>query len=248
LLIAGCGQSESGSGADAPAEASTESSSGDDALLQELLASLDSARLVDADVGDAPGDFITTGSWLHITIDSDEGLEGARSYWDALLVAGAYRDAAEDASLPRLAGVTIGDARNPPTSAVVEGSNLPSMDSMLGRTLEEIDRAAASIGLARVAAEFPIVDFPGVALVYRTDDPEKFVLEHRYPAEELLGDLTAYAGTFVEIVDPTGAPVLASGFVARTGQGVGWVDPRFNLAPRGSQIPNLLESFEDSER
>jgi hypothetical protein len=228
---------------------SAEEASAANAVLAQLRAGLDDSPVLDAKLGATPTGFKDRPSltWLYILLPEDATSDDVRAYWSALLLAGAYQDEASAQGAARLAGFSVlrlsddgsvtdasGDSSvidDPPSHAHTKLSDVQIRNS--------VNAALAHIGLVPVTTTFETPGSLAPVVVAETGDPAGFVKEHRYPAPDVFGDLGSYVGTYIEVVDTEGSPVLMSGHSPGTGQGVGWVRP--DLDPGG----NLLQPDTD---
>jgi hypothetical protein len=214
-------------------------------LLRQIIAGLPRSQLSELAITSPPEDFEPQdATWLDITVSASNQADGARGFWQALLVVGAFRDESAGRGLPYVAGKSI-TVKAPDGSVLDGGQSL--IDQPLGHDvrpptdadLTTILRSAASrakVQLRNVSFAHPL-GRTAVELYVTTGDPAGFVLHRQTKLDELVGSLDAHQrpqaeGAYLEVRDSSGRLVTISAYSVRTGEGLGWTEPALqNAAP-----------------
>ncbi len=161
-------------------------------------------------------------SWLQFSIPTGRGPGTIKAQWMAFLVAGSFRDeSAQSTALPAVGGAIlrgygaqlIGGSDHPPITVTAPIDQIiASRLTAIGLTSTSITDAKPELGVA------PIV-------ITQTSDPASFVAAHPEPWGEVFGDLNTYEGTYLEVDDTTGSPVIVGAYASRAAHGVEWVRP-----------------------
>jgi len=208
------------------------------ALLHELMVGFPRSQLSQIAIVSPPEDFEPQDAgWLQIDVSASNQADGVRGFWQALMVAGAFRDESANRRLPYVAGKSI-TVKTPDGSVLDEGSSL--IEQPLGHAVAPASDANLT-GMLRAAAirakvKFEGVSFahplgrPAVELVVTTNDPSGFVQDRPAKLSQLLGSLYDPAhpqteGAYVEVRDSSGGVVTISAFSVRTGEGLGYTKP-----------------------
>lgn len=232
----GCGQARSGvtskqvrhSGSTSPSVTAPNQPSQD--LIQSIIDGLGKPGFTAVNVGSPPGDtgLPQSDQWITINVPSLAQASDLLDQWKAQLLAGDYRQESPAYGLADDDGVSIvADDKNPGGSTMVidtpRGIAIPDRSDAEINAL--IQAGASSLGLKVVSTDVlrPFKAAPVVVL--STDDPVAFV--KGAPSIETLfqGSLSGFEGTFVEVLDSSGSPVLINTWATRTGEGSVWIRP-----------------------
>jgi hypothetical protein len=157
----------------------------------------------------------------------------ARFDWQAGIVAQAFYDQSKARHLPHVVfwmnTVEHGSSR---LGDYVSGriQRHPPGEATILRRLKALQLTPVSIGRVR---------FPwGVAYAVRaeTSQPKAFVAAHYYPEGAVWGDTARCSGTYLEVDNPQGRPILISA-QSPTGGGLGWVLPSLRRPAQTPAIP-----------
>jgi hypothetical protein len=222
------------------------------ALLREVLAGLSNSQLSEIAFVSPPEDFEPQdATWLQFDVSAASQPEGVRGFWQALLVAGAFRDESANRRLPYVAGKTI-TVRGPDGSVLDEGQSL--IEQPLGHdvtpasdaTLTGILRSGATRAKVRVRG----ISFAhplgraGAEVVVTTADANAFVRNRQTKLLDLLGPLYDPAhpqadGVYLEVLDSSGNVVTISAYSVRTGEGLGYTRPELQAIRPTSSFGGL---------
>jgi hypothetical protein len=207
-------------------------------LLREVIARLPRSQLSALSITTPPEDFEPPdASWLAIDVAATSPAEDVRGFWQALLVAGTFRDASAARGLPYVAGKSI-TVRGPDGSVMDEGSSL--IDQPLGHAIETtsdiglvgvLQAAAGRAGVTYNRASFAhLLGRSAVEVLVTTQDPVGFVRNRPIKLSQLVGGLENEAspqaeGAYVEVRDTLGRLVTLSAYSIRTGEGLGYTNP-----------------------
>ncbi len=227
------------------AQAVTERVSGGTAAEQQLLTSIlsgmDSDQFLSASIGSAPAGTGQDGPWLYFTTPAgaQRGADIVKPAWEAMLVAGAYRDRSTDAGLPANIGFSIRSVMPDGSSADLAGG-----DSILGPQMSTPATAyTADQIVQKISAHFPThqlvinsISFVrpnqlAPVVVATTSDPQAFI-NSDYDLKSIFGDVNSYEGVYVQVNDEQGNPVIVLGIAPRIGEVTRWIRP--NLDTHGS--------------
>jgi hypothetical protein len=201
-------------------------------LLADLVARLPATTPVTSiEISAPPADIVTDGTWLTAHIPSASGSDATYALWQVSLVAGALREALKANQLPDVTNVSIIDGAGNYVGDTGIG-NVVQGQSFSGSTAtDQITEAAARAGLKVQSITFFNVLQPAPAVVLVTTDPKSAVENSHDLLNDITGATSTYEGSFVEILDGNGKPVLMSGRSQRTGNTVRWVRPDLDPFP-----------------
>ena len=231
VVAVGCGQaSGQGSGprhrgAAAPGTMVSGGTASQQSAVESILTGLGSNNQISEIkiTASGPSDFATSSdSWVDFTIPTGRGPETIRAQWMAFLVAGAFRDmSAQSSTLPPVGGVIL-DGYG---AQIIGGSDHPAI-TVTAPNDQTIDSNLQAIGLSPVSISHAQPD-SGIApiVIAQTSDPASFVAKHPNPWADVFGDVNLYEGTYLEVDDPQGQPVLIGAYASRAAHGVSWIRP-----------------------
>ncbi|MDQ3823307.1 MAG: hypothetical protein M3321_08710 [Actinomycetota bacterium] len=209
-----------------------------EALLRDVLRGIPRSQLRTVAIVNPPEEFEPAdATWLEFGVAADDSVENVRGFWQALLVAGIFRDESAKRGLPFVAGKTItvvaqdGTVRDEAAS-VIDQPLTHEIEAVSDARMHDLVRA----GAARAGVLGPEVAFTrpfgrtGVEIVVRTPDAPGFIRSRGQKLVELLGSLVnretpRAEGAYLEVRDVAGRFVTVSAYSVRTGEGVGYSDP-----------------------
>lgn len=208
------------------------------ALLREILAGFSQSQLSQISFVSPPEDFEPQdATWLQFDVSASDQPNSVRGFWQALMVAGAFRDESAVRRLPYVAGKTI-TVRAPDGTVLDEGSSLieqplghnvtPASDASL-RTMLQSAATRAKVRVRGISFAHPL-GRPGAEVTVTTTDANAFIRNRQTKLRDLLGALYDPArpqadGVYLEVLDSAGQVVTSSGYSVRTGEGVGYTRP-----------------------
>lgn len=241
--LAGCGQAAQQSAVNSTDAPGTQQSTSppifggtpqQDQTLQQVFQGLGAkpTPITELDIGSPPEQFNAAPSdeWLAIAIPAGDSHQNQFAEWQAGVVAGAFRDLSQAQSLPPIAGYTI-----PDQSSIIVSAGASVLSSP--PSVDEISSRLQSMGL-QVDSISALHPDSGVAYVVNAtaSDPASFVGKFGADAaSQAFGDLSQYEGTFLEVDDQSGAPILITWQATRVQQGAGWITPSLESGDGGCQ-------------
>ena len=192
------------------------------------------------------------GAWRVLVGDRRIGdVSGGKrpGFWQALLIAGTFRDTSASRGLPLVSGKTItvfdpdGNVLDGGVSAIAQPTEHRIETLTQEQVREIVQRSTTQAGVTAEALAFArLLRRLGVEMVVRTDDPAGFFRNRPLKLSELLGELVGHErptveGTYVEVRDRGGRFVTASAYTVRTGEGVGYSSPRFESGTGSGTSP-----------
>ena len=182
----------------------------------------------------------------YITVAApSRGPAAQRPVWEALLVAGALRDALDRVGEEPLYDVVI-DLRLPDGGVVANaGGGLgvaerqpPSPHASPQAVADEIRARASALELSVKSIEFAGVERTAPAVTAETAMDPRDVVKRFYgrALAAVFGPWLAYEGVHLRIDDGGGEPILVSGAASRAAVGMVWVRPELDhrLRPKTS--------------
>jgi len=221
------------------------------ALLREVLAGLPRSQLSDLSITPSEDFEPQDASWVVLDVAASTSAEDVRGFWQALLVAGLFRDESEVRGLPYVAGKTI-TVRRPDGSIIDEGSSL--IDQPLGHaiqaptdaSLEKDLRAAATRASVtyKEASYAHLLGHPAVEVSVTARNAIDFVRNRPMKLAQLVGAVEYHEhpraeGAYVEVYDTSGRLVTLSAYSVRAGEGLGYTSPELQsvaTSPLGSLL------------
>lgn len=205
-------------------------------LLRAIVREVPGPMIKSVAVGAPPAGFDFSGAWLSITVEARDGAASVRAQWQALVVAGLFRDLSASRGLPAVTGKTI--TAVDPAGAILDGPattpldspplDVPSTTTAALATAASRGAARAGLAVASIRVARPVGQ-PVIELTVEADDPALFTRSRNAALHSLLRELYGRAeGTYVEVVDRGGNAVLLSAFATRLGEGVGWTQPAYD--------------------
>jgi hypothetical protein len=213
-------------------------SAAQEALLQEIMTGLGSTQIQTVELGQSeepPPDHLDA-RFIRMTIRAADRAHAVKGYWQALLLAGAFRDLGYQAGLPPLYR-TVAKVRYPDGDEEDLGSSVigqPFVHDIALLTEDELTRevarAAAGLELKITSISFVQPHNRGIMIQARTDDARDYAINANRIRGQLFERLVAHTrplveGTYLEVRDASNELVEASGYSVRTGGGVGWLRP-----------------------
>ncbi|HEX6699621.1 MAG TPA: hypothetical protein VF101_02730 [Gaiellaceae bacterium] len=210
------------------------------ALLREILRGIPRSQIKEVALTTPPEDFEPAdAAWIAFEVAASDQAETVRGFWQALVVAGLFRDESASRGLPFVAGKTI-TVRAPDGSVLDEGQSLidqptshavPSTPEAQVSKLIANGSASARVAVARVSFGHPLGQV-GVEATVTTAEPSAFVGERQLRLGQLLAgclkpDQAVAEGFYIEVRDRSGKLVTTSAYSVRTGEGVGFTDPSY---------------------
>jgi hypothetical protein len=215
--------------------------------VRAALAALPDTLISSVEIGGPPEGFSAPAegshSWFTFHVRSPDLAVAARGSWETMVVAGAYLAQETSLHLPSIAGRTV-VIEHPDGTSEDGGSTIISPPADASAVADE---PSASVGAALAATirkgGGQIVDIElfrpyrvAAIVTLRSKDPADFVrtFDARISATfDALEKLSApkVEGVFIQVEDPGGAVVAATGYSTRLVQGTGWILP--DLHPRG---------------
>jgi hypothetical protein len=210
------------------------------ALLREILRGIPRSQIKDVALTSPPEEFEpANAAWIAFDVVASDQAETVRGFWQALLIAGLFRDESASRGLPFVAGKTI-TVRGPDGSVRDEGQSLidqPTSHAVLSTPEAQVSKliasgaASARVAVARVSFGHPLGRV-GVEAMVTTAEPTRFVRDRQLRLGELLAGFLkpnqpVADGVYVEVRDRAGKLVTTSAYSVRTGEGVGFTDPSF---------------------
>ncbi|HEX5556369.1 MAG TPA: hypothetical protein VFX13_01990 [Gaiellales bacterium] len=222
-------------------------------LLQEILGRVDSRLFTQVELTPPPAGYdqfpATDGTWIDFTTaaggPSGSGPDALIASWEAMIVAGAYRDLSAAACVPASVGLSTSFVRADGTPADISGGDgvlgpVPSSDPA-DYTEREITQTVESnigqVGLHLDSIRFIEPNHLVPIVVATTQDPAGFV-KHDYSLQSLFGDVSRYEGLCVEVLDTNGAPVEVVGVSNRIDQATRWIRPGLSSPSAGDAYPS----------
>ena len=219
------------------------------ALLGSILRGATGAQVASARLGRSPGTYRVPGTWIYLTVRARDQLRGVHAFWQGLLVAGLFRDLSARRGLPRVVGKTMtltlpGGRRDDGGTTPLDPAGLHKVLQTPVGTIEQLLRQGAFNADVTVQS-ITFVRLRGTLapqLVVVTRDPARFVESRSRKLFQLLagvdgdGVVGRVEGTYLEVRDKAGKPVLASAYAVRVSEGLGWADPA--LAPFTARVPS----------
>lgn len=145
-----------------------------------------------------------------------------KAQWMAYLVAGSFRDeSAQSTALPPVGGVILdgygvqvigGSDHSPITITAPIDQTILTKLKAIGLTPISISDAQPETGIAPVVSA-------------QTSEPATFVAHNAAPWTDVFGDLNHYEGTYLEVDDTQGQPVIIAAYASRAAHGVGRIRP-----------------------
>jgi hypothetical protein len=236
---------------DAPAVSSGGPS--ENALLRRVVAGTDRSMVVNAVLGAPPEGFQEAPQfgevgrrWLYLELKAD-GTEGGlvEPNWEAMLAAGAYRDLAHAANLPDLLGYTV-QLRFPDQSLSAPDSTVIAQP-FTHDVIADDQRAAAAVnthvrriaGLRGASMRLLHAASPAVVETLTVTNPTTLLSEGLGSLQQsVFGEINAYDGTLVRIVDGNGDLVATSAYSTRLGIGTGWSKPGLAVGRQTPAVSN----------
>jgi hypothetical protein len=252
LLVSACGANDREPAASEPEIRVIGGTAEQQALLTTIVADSDGASIQSVEIGkppgcpdDCPDPEHPDDAWVYVTAAAPtRGPAGVRAFWDALLVAGAFRDESHARQLPPVLGKTI-EVRFADGTTDEGGETIISQppEHAIRETTDEeltamVTSAVAGDGVSVDSVEI-VRPLENAVLVTITVEDAKAFIERRdevlYRLGEQIaqGDAPRAEGLYVQVVDSSGAPVTASGYSVRTGEGVGWIQPELDVLRPG---------------
>jgi hypothetical protein len=206
-----------------------------DSLLQAILGGLTQSQIIAVRVVSPPIGFEPRDqTWLSFRVAASTPAESARGYWQALLVAGLFRDLSAQRGLPPVLGkdVTVvapnGDEHDE-ESAVIDQPTSHSIGApRVADVVAALKSRAAARGFAiRDAKVTTLFGRAAFEIDVTAPDRAKFLEARLSNLHHLLGSLIAEGqpqteGTYVEVRDESGRLITVSAYSVRTGEGVGY--------------------------
>jgi hypothetical protein len=217
-------------------------------LLKEITAGIDSSDVPAIDIGDPVEGFgsdpsigASGSTWLAFTIPFDRRDPNyVRAFWEDMIVVGAFRDRSYAIGLPDVLGFNVG-----PSASLLPG---PSSHDVLtddpGQLTKLISDGVAHAGLKLVSISFAAPAKLAPLVVASTDSPKQYVAENNSPGTTVFGDLDRWEGTYLEVVDSSGAPILETAYSGRSLHGIGWTLP--GLQGSGAGCPGAAPCSDGS--
>jgi hypothetical protein len=220
------------------------------ALLREILRGIPRAQIKDVALTSPPEDFEPAdATWIAFEVVASDRAETVRGFWQALLIAGLFRDESASRSLPFVAGKTI-TVRAPDGTIRDEGISLidqPTVHAIPSTPEAQVSKllvsgaARAGVVLNRVAFAHPLGRV-GAEATITTPKPGEFVRDRQVRLGELLSDFfrpdqPLTEGFYVEVRDQAGKLVTVSAYSVRTGEGAGFTYPALMSS---SQLGTML--------
>lgn len=209
------------------------------ATIAEIIGVLSTAHFIAAEITSPPADFESDGAWLSIRVGADDPVESVFAQWQALLLAGLARDLTSTDESPRIIGKTITVVNRDgliveEAASVIDQAVSRHVGGLPPTAIERSVRAGANkIGLKVV--KYREVPTPGASIVEvlaSTDDAGHFLSSRGRNLSQLVGRLNdnrapAAEGSYVEVRDRAGNFVTVSAYSVRTGEGVGFSNPKY---------------------
>jgi hypothetical protein len=216
----------------------------EDALLRRVVAGTDHSIVVNAVLGAPPEGFQEAPQfgevghrWLYIEMRAD-GTEGGlvEPNWEAMLVAGAYRDLAHAANLPDLLGYTV-QLQFPDSSLSAPDSTViaqPFTHNVITGDQRAADAVKAHVrqipGLHGTSMRLLHAASPAVVETLTVTNPTTLLSAGLGSLQQsVFGEINDYDGILVRIVDSNGDLVATAAYSTRLGIGTGWSKP--GIAP-----------------
>jgi len=187
--------------------------------------------LVSVSIGPPPTDatgVAPTALWLYAVRSPNESVvEAVHDRWDALTIAGAYRDQCSTSPDTCVVGVTVETAsglESGDSASVIDLVSVPPASAPPAELAAAITSRAENLGLTDVSVQMLSDDGPVAEVTAATSEPATFVPSFRQSA---VFDGLGLAGGWIDVRDSTGNAILAEGLAFRINQGVYWADPAY---------------------
>ena len=207
------------------------------ALLREILRGIPRSHIKEVALVAPPEDFEPQdATWISFDVSAADPVANVRGFWQALLVAGLFRDESAKRGLPFVSGKTI-TVHAPDGTVRDEGSSL--IDQPLEHAIQPVSEGqltnAARAGAGRAGVVLSQVAFAhplgrlGVEMQVRTSNSAEFIRDRPKKLGQMISALIdpnqpQAEGTFVEVRDENGKFVSVSAYSVRTGEGLGYTD------------------------
>jgi hypothetical protein len=208
-------------------------------LIDEIVGRLGAGSdIASVEIGSPPKDFESDlpNSWLTITINAVRDESNVKQYWEAMLLAGAFRDSSDARKLPAIIGKTVrvlysdGTVEDGGSTRFIEGTTVAVNGGATEDTIKTaIDEGAAkaNVHVRSVSFEHPLHLAP---LIDVTADADYVRGARQELLTHLLEKVAPEAnpptdGTYVEVRDAAGHLLTASGYSTALSEGAGWTRP-----------------------
>ena len=211
-------------------------------LLRHLANNSGAISILTAQIGAPPAGYqeapqlqVYGQAWLYVAVRTEAGgAAWVMPYWQAQLLAGAFRDQSHAQGLPDLLGESVSVVSSTGSilhedSNVIAGPFTHAVDEepqdQIARRLDGRIAALQGIRSSTVSFETPLFAAPAVKL--SVSDGSVFLRDNSVPmlANHIFGDFGSYEGTFLEVDDASGHPLRVGAYASRTQKGVGWNSP-----------------------
>jgi hypothetical protein len=217
-------------------------------LVESIESGFSQSKIEAVTFGNPPPEYTgqTTGPWMYIQVPSVSGADSILGSWEANLLAAAYAAQARLVGLTPETGVFVGSSATCPTdpdSRSCDASGGPISEIPVGTTtpvaFDPTSASAASVramiqsGLGRTGLKLKSISIytvdghPAPVVVAESDHPVAVVAHPPTDAAVFGAEPNYFEGTYLELEDSQGTPVLVQGFASRMGSGVGYIEPKF---------------------
>jgi hypothetical protein len=245
LTATGCGSAHMSDDRAGRAQRSTVQVTGgtveEQRAVRESLSGLPQAPIVDVTIGKVPTDFgPSDANWISIDASVADVRDVSEADWYALMLAGAFRAKSAALGLTPVLGKTINVRLTDGTlvdsaSSTIEQPSVPPIAPQADTVTRGIvDEAAASAGLSVQSFDFVRPERDGIVVSLVAKDRPSVEQWRKRFLTAVLAKLAAperahVEGTLIKVFDDSGNLVAVSGYSVRTGEGVGWTDPKYGV-------------------